>query len=60
MHDEIRRYWDEDAATYDHAPDHRAGTGAERAAWTAALARALPPAPARVLDCGAGTGFLAR
>lgn len=56
--DEIRRYWDEDAATYDHARDHRASNGAERAAWNAALARALPPAPATVLDCGAGTGFL--
>jgi SAM-dependent methyltransferase len=56
--DDIRRYWDQDAATYDHASDHTAKTGAERAAWMAALARALPSAPARVLDCGAGTGFL--
>lgn len=56
--DEIRRYWDQDAATYDHASDHTARTGAERAAWSSALAAALPPAPARVLDCGAGTGFL--
>jgi len=29
------------------------------AAWQAALARHLPPAPTRVLDVGAGTGFLA-
>ena len=56
--DEIRDWWDEDAATYDNAPGHRPRTAAEWAAWSAALARLLPPRPARVLDCGAGTGFL--
>lgn len=55
---EIRRYWDTDAATYDAAPNHNAPTPASRAAWAAALARLLPVTPARVLDCGAGTGFL--
>jgi SAM-dependent methyltransferase len=30
----------------------------ELAAWAAALRRLLPPPPARVLDAGAGTGFL--
>jgi SAM-dependent methyltransferase len=58
VHDEIRRYWDEDSATYDNAPGHRPTAPAERAAWAAALARLLPPPPARVLDVGAGTGFL--
>ena len=33
-------------------------SAAVQAAWTAALEALLPPAPARVLDCGAGTGFL--
>jgi SAM-dependent methyltransferase len=56
--DEIRGWWDDDAATYDNAPGHRPRTAAEWAAWSAALARLLPPLPARVLDCGAGTGFL--
>ncbi|MGH9094843.1 MAG: class I SAM-dependent methyltransferase, partial [Acidimicrobiales bacterium] len=56
--DQIRSYWDVDAATYDDAPNHRPTSPAERAAWDAALARLLPPPPARVLDCGAGTGFL--
>jgi SAM-dependent methyltransferase len=56
--DDIRAWWDQDAATYDNAAGHRPRTAAERAAWTAALARLLPAAPARVLDCGAGTGFL--
>jgi SAM-dependent methyltransferase len=58
IHDEIRRYWDEDAATYDNVTDHRPTAAAERAAWAAALARLLPVPPARVLDIGAGTGFL--
>ncbi|MGD0379034.1 MAG: class I SAM-dependent methyltransferase [Acidimicrobiales bacterium] len=56
--DDIRRFWDEDASTYDDAPGHRPTSAAVQAAWTAALEALLPPPPARVLDCGAGTGFL--
>ncbi len=56
--DEIRQWWDDDAASYDRAPGHNPRSGPERAAWTAALAQLLPPAPAHILDCGAGTGFL--
>jgi SAM-dependent methyltransferase len=56
--DEIRSFWDLDAAGYDAEPSHHPSTAAERAAWAAALHRHLPPAPARVLDIGAGTGFL--
>ena len=56
--DGIRRFWDEDAATYDDSPGHRPRDPAVVAAWAATLASLLPPAPARVLDCGAGTGFL--
>jgi SAM-dependent methyltransferase len=58
IRDEIREYWDADAATYDNATGHRPTAAAEQAAWATAMARALPPVPARVLDCGAGTGFL--
>ncbi|HLH28941.1 MAG TPA: class I SAM-dependent methyltransferase [Acidimicrobiales bacterium] len=58
LDDEIRSYWEEDAATYDLAPQHRPTSPAVLAAWTASLHGVLPPAPARVLDCGAGTGFL--
>jgi SAM-dependent methyltransferase len=58
LREAVRRFWDADAATYDRSPDHGAATLTERAAWNAALARLLPPAPARVLDVGAGTGFL--
>ncbi len=56
--DDIRRYWDEDAATYDDARQHRPTEPAVMAAWTAAVEAALPPPPTAVLDCGAGTGFL--
>lgn len=56
--EEIRRYWDDDAATYDKSPRHLPKSAAVLAAWTALLERTLPEAPARILDCGAGTGFL--
>lgn len=56
--EELRRYWDEDAATYDRCREHGAWSLAERAAWAAALTRLLPPPGAKLLDVGAGTGFL--
>jgi SAM-dependent methyltransferase len=54
--DRVRAYWDADAETYDRG--HSIVSPTERAAWTAVLTRLLPPPPARVLDVGAGTGFL--
>lgn len=57
--DELRRYWNTDSSTYDAWPEHGAWTPGERAAWASTLTRLLPPAPARILDVGAGTGFLA-
>jgi SAM-dependent methyltransferase len=58
--DRIRAYWDADAATYDDSSDHglAAASPALRAAWNAALDRLLPGPGSRVLDAGAGTGFL--
>ncbi|MGH3159827.1 MAG: class I SAM-dependent methyltransferase, partial [Streptosporangiaceae bacterium] len=56
--DEIRRFWDEDAATYDNSPSHYPQRPQEQAAWASALRRLLPDPPATVLDVGAGTGFL--
>src|ERR1019366_8461804 len=53
--DDIRRFWDDDAATYDDAPGHHPTSAAVQAAWTAALEALLPPLPSNVLDCGAGT-----
>jgi len=53
--DEVRRYWDADSVVYDDVPNHHPTGAAELAAWMAALSDLLPPAPSRVLDCGAGT-----
>lgn len=57
-HDAIRDFWDVDAQTYDQAGDHHPRSAVELAAWRATFLRLLPPPPARVLDVGAGTGFL--
>ena len=56
--EEIRQFWDEDAAVYDDSPEHHPRRPHERAAWSATLRRLLPDPPVRVLDAGAGTGFL--
>lgn len=56
--EEIRGYWDEDAATYDDSPSHYPRRPQEVAAWAATLRRLLPEPPNTVLDMGAGTGFL--
>lgn len=55
---EIQQFWDEDAATYDHSASHHPSTALARAVWARTLERLLPPPPSRVLDVGAGTGFL--
>lgn len=57
--DAIRDFWDADAPTYDRGSDHVPRSSVERAAWAAALRSSLPAPPARVLDAGTGTGFLA-
>jgi SAM-dependent methyltransferase len=56
--DDIRDFWDEDAATYDDSASHYPRRPQEQAAWAATLRRLLPEPPAAVLDMGAGTGFL--
>ncbi len=56
--EEIRQFWDEDAEVYDNSPEHHPRRPHERAAWSATLRRLLPDPPARILDAGAGTGFL--
>ncbi len=58
VHDRIREFWDDDAHTYDSARSHAVSDPLEAAAWRRALEDALPPAGARVLDVGAGTGAL--
>jgi SAM-dependent methyltransferase len=58
LSEEIRQFWDDDAAVYDNSPEHHPRRPQERAAWSGTLRRLLPDPPARVLDAGAGTGFL--
>ena len=53
----LQEFWDRDAQTYDSWGEHGAWSPVERAAWTAILKQLLPPG-GRVLDVGAGTGFL--
>jgi SAM-dependent methyltransferase len=59
IHDRLSDWWDADASTYDASAGHAMTDPVEAAAWRQVLVRALPPAPARVLDVGAGTGALA-
>jgi SAM-dependent methyltransferase len=56
--DRVREYWDVDSATYDDDAGHHPRTSTELSAWRGALRSLLPAPPARVLDAGAGTGFL--
>src|SRR5438552_2092084 len=58
VHDRLRRFWDEDAKTYDRSPSHAASDPVEAAAWRAILRRHLPEPPASVMDVGAGTGTI--
>ena len=58
LSEHLRGFWDRDSRTYDNADSHHPRSPAVNAAWRGALARLLPPSPARVLDVGAGTGFV--
>lgn len=55
----ITAYWNTLSPTYDDAPDHWVRSEAERQAWLDTLGSLLPSPPAKVLDLGTGTGFLA-
>ena len=51
-------YWDGQAATFDHEPDHGLLDPQVRQAWRRLLLAELPPAPAAIADLGCGTGTL--
>jgi SAM-dependent methyltransferase len=56
----ITAFWNTVAPDYE-APDNVAPVGtADYAKWVDALRSVLPASPARVLDVGTGTGFIAR
>lgn len=55
---EARHFWNGEAATFDHEPDHGLHDPHVRAAWTRLLVDACPAPPATVLDIGCGTGSL--
>jgi len=51
-------YWDSQAETFDHQPDHGLLNPQVRQAWRQLLLAELPAAPAAVADLGCGTGTL--
>lgn len=55
-----RELWDGESANFDDEADHGLADPATRAAWRELLVDVLPPAPARVVDLGCGTGTLTR
>ena len=59
VQDNINAYWDIRSESYDGSPGHGFGNQAVHDAWLAQLRLLLPPCPARILDVGTGTGFLA-
>lgn len=56
MTNDVREFWDAQAASFDEEPDHGLLDPDVRAAWGEVLLPEMPPAPARVVDLGCGTG----
>ena len=56
--EDVRGYWDGEAARFDEEPDHGLRDPQVRAAWDRLLRQHLPAPPADVLDLGCGTGSL--
>lgn len=51
-------YWNEQAGSFDDAPDHGLRDPRVRAAWSDLLTPLLPAPPAAIADIGCGTGSL--
>jgi ubiquinone/menaquinone biosynthesis C-methylase UbiE len=57
--DVIRHHWDRRARTFDDEAGHGLVSDGQRQAWLELLSSAAGQTPARALDVGCGTGFLA-
>jgi SAM-dependent methyltransferase len=55
----VRQFWARRAAEFDREPDHVLHTVSQHKSWLELLGRFCEPAPAKILDLGCGTGFLA-
>lgn len=55
----LDRYWSDRAAAYHGNQMHGRRARVDRELWAGVFAAHLPAAPARVLDCGTGSGYLA-
>lgn len=58
MTNDVRDYWDAQAATFDEEADHGLLDPKVREAWLSLLRPCLPAPPASVVDLGCGTGTL--
>ncbi|CAM4070684.1 class I SAM-dependent methyltransferase [Corynebacterium frankenforstense] len=55
----LDRYWSDRAAAYHGNQMHGRRARVDRELWSGVFAAHLPAAPARILDCGTGSGYLA-
>lgn len=55
---EARDFWNQEAATFDHEPDHGLLDPGVYDAWQRLLVAYLPSTPATILDIGCGTGSI--
>jgi ubiquinone/menaquinone biosynthesis C-methylase UbiE len=55
----VSEYWSGRAAEFDQGPTHGILNEVQHRAWLSLLGETVGPGPARVLDIGCGTGFLA-
>ena len=54
----IKSYWDRRSSTFDMSPGHTLSSKREEDAWKSLFLDKIGPGEKRVLDVGAGTGFL--
>lgn len=57
--DETRRFWDQQAPTFDDERDHGLTDPHTRRAWQELLTNSIGSNPTRIADLGSGTGTLA-